>query len=109
MANKLPKESDFPALLGTNGSGKPRPIFPSPWIPGSHHDRKPGSKKNNYDRLLSMNPYQQALDLSDVDSCVVLENECFPPSEAASREKVSHIALEDERERERERERESQV
>jgi hypothetical protein len=99
----LPEESDFLALLEASGSGKPLSVFPSPWIPDSHHGSKPDSTEKlkpymrNYDRLLSMSPYQQALNLSDVDSCVVLENECFPPSEAASREKVSRIALEAER------------
>jgi hypothetical protein len=41
------------------------------------------------DRLHALNPYKQALNLSDLESCVVLENSCFPPELAASRDKVS--------------------
>jgi hypothetical protein len=44
------------------------------------------------DRLHSLNPYKQALALSDLDSCVALENACFPPQMAASRDKVGLFA-----------------
>lgn len=36
-----------------------------------------------------VHPYTQTLTLSDVDSCVVLEDLAFPPNERASRAKVS--------------------
>jgi hypothetical protein len=100
----LPKESDFSASSETSGSGKPISVFPSSWIPDSHHGSKPDAKEKsqpymrNYNRVVALSPYQQALNLSDVESCVALENACFPPSEAASREKVSRIALGNERE-----------
>lgn len=34
-------------------------------------------------------PYTQTLSVSNIESCVVLENAAFPPEERASREKVS--------------------
>jgi hypothetical protein len=40
------------------------------------------------DRLHGLNPYKQALNVSDLESCLVLENACFPPELAASRDKV---------------------
>jgi hypothetical protein len=40
------------------------------------------------DRLHALNPYKQALNLSDLESCVALEHACFPPELAASRDKV---------------------
>ena len=36
-----------------------------------------------------LHPYTQTLKLSDVDSCVLLESETFPPHERCTREKVS--------------------
>ena len=36
-----------------------------------------------------LHPYVQSLKLSDVESCVRLEEETFPPQERCSREKVS--------------------
>jgi hypothetical protein len=36
-----------------------------------------------------VHPYTQTLTLSDVDSCVILEDLAFPPNERASRAKVS--------------------
>ena len=37
-----------------------------------------------------IHPYTQTLSLSDIDSCVRLEEETFPPQERCTREKVSH-------------------
>lgn len=39
--------------------------------------------------LDDLHPYTQTLSLSDIESCVILENAAFPPQERASREKVS--------------------
>ena len=36
-----------------------------------------------------LHPYTQSLNLSDVESCVRLEEETFPPNERCTREKVS--------------------
>lgn len=36
-----------------------------------------------------VHPYTQTLTLSDVESCVILEEAAFPPQERATREKVS--------------------
>jgi hypothetical protein len=41
------------------------------------------SKRDN------LHPYTQTLTLSDVESCVILEEAAFPPQERATREKVS--------------------
>jgi hypothetical protein len=41
------------------------------------------------DKLDELHPYTQTLSMSDVESCVILENAAFPPNERASREKVS--------------------
>jgi hypothetical protein len=41
------------------------------------------------DKLYALNPYKQALTVANVESCVVLEDHCFPPHERCSREKVS--------------------
>lgn len=38
-----------------------------------------------------LHPYTQTLTLSDVESCVRLEDETFPPHERCTREKVSRI------------------
>lgn len=40
-----------------------------------------------------MHPYVQTLSLSDLESCVALENAAFPEEERCSREKVSEPAL----------------
>jgi hypothetical protein len=45
------------------------------------------SERNS--KLDELHPYVQTLSLSDVESCVILENAAFPPNERASREKVS--------------------
>lgn len=37
----------------------------------------------------NVHPYTQTLTLSDVESCVILEEAAFPPQERATREKVS--------------------
>lgn len=42
-------------------------------------------------QLDELHPYTQTLSLSDIESCVVLENAAFPPEERASREKVSPL------------------
>ena len=39
-----------------------------------------------------LHPYTQTLSLSDIESCVRLEDAAFPPQERASREKVSLAA-----------------
>jgi hypothetical protein len=39
-------------------------------------------------RLLALNPYKSSLTSADVESCVVLENTCFPAELAATRERV---------------------
>lgn len=39
--------------------------------------------------LSDLHPYVQILSLSDVDSCVALENATFPENERCSREKVN--------------------
>ena len=36
-----------------------------------------------------LHPYTQTLNLSDIESCVRLEEETFPPQERCTREKVS--------------------
>lgn len=41
------------------------------------------------DQINEVKPYVQTLNLSDVDSCLKLEQAVFPPNEQASREKVS--------------------
>jgi hypothetical protein len=41
----------------------------------------------------NIHPYTQTLTLSDVESCVILEDAAFPPQERASREKVSQPYL----------------
>ena len=41
------------------------------------------------ERRDELHPYTQTLNLSDVDSCTVLEEEVFPPNERCTREKVS--------------------
>lgn len=38
-----------------------------------------------------LHPYTQTLTLSDIDSCVLLEEAAFPPQERATREKVSPV------------------
>ena len=38
-----------------------------------------------------LHPYTQTLTLSDVESCVILEEAAFPPQERATREKVSQL------------------
>lgn len=40
-----------------------------------------------------LHPYTQTLNLSDIDSCVKLEEAAFPPEERATREKVSRIPI----------------
>lgn len=35
-------------------------------------------------------PYTQTLTIADIESCIRVEDAAFPPSERASREKVSH-------------------
>ena len=41
------------------------------------------------DKRDQLHPYTQSLKLSDVESCVRLEEETFPPNERCTREKVS--------------------
>ena len=41
----------------------------------------------------ALHPYVQTLSLSDVESCVRLEEETFPPQERCTREKVSCAAI----------------
>ncbi|CZT19512.1 related to polyamine acetyltransferase [Ramularia collo-cygni] len=41
-------------------------------------------------QLDELHPYTQTLSLSDIESCVVLENAAFPPEERASREKFQY-------------------
>lgn len=36
-----------------------------------------------------IHPYVQTLSLSDIESCILLEDETFPPQERCTREKVS--------------------
>jgi hypothetical protein len=38
-----------------------------------------------------LHPYTQTLSLTDVESCVQLEEATFPPHERCTREKVSHF------------------
>lgn len=45
------------------------------------------AKRN--EKLDELHPYTNTLSLSDIDSCVRLEEETFPPQERCSREKVS--------------------
>lgn len=47
------------------------------------------------DSLKELHPYAQNLTLSDVDSCVQLENATFSPETRGSREKVSAALLSD--------------
>lgn len=35
-----------------------------------------------------LHPYTQTLKLSDIESCILIENETFPPQERCTREKV---------------------
>lgn len=44
------------------------------------------------DHLAEIKPYAQSLTLSDLDSCVKLEDATFPPEERATREKVGNCA-----------------
>lgn len=40
-----------------------------------------------------LHPYTQALSTSDVESCTRLEEECFPPNERCTREKVRGFSM----------------
>lgn len=51
------------------------------------------SERHN-SKLDELHPYTQTLSMSDVESCVLLENAAFPPNERASREKVSSYCVE---------------
>ena len=44
---------------------------------------------HNTSKRDDLHPYTQTLTLSDVESCVILEEAAFPPQERATREKVS--------------------
>lgn len=52
-------------------------------------DRMIATLSQRNKRLDELHPYTQMLSLSNIESCVVLENAAFPPNERASREKVS--------------------
>ena len=43
--------------------------------------------------LTALHPYQSTLTMLHVDSCLVLENLCFPPDQAATKAKVSEKAV----------------
>lgn len=45
------------------------------------------------DKRDELHPYTQTLNSSDVESCVRLEAEAFPPSERCTREKVSCCSI----------------
>ena len=45
------------------------------------------------EKLDQLHPYTQTLSLSDIESCVRLENAAFPPEYRASHEKVSYIPI----------------
>lgn len=40
-----------------------------------------------------LHPYTQTLKLSDIESCILVEDETFPPQERCTREKVSHSTI----------------
>ena len=61
-----------------------------------HHDEREmqlstslrtGTEKAN------LHPYVQALSIADLESCLALEEACFPEGERGSREKVGHYLL----------------
>jgi hypothetical protein len=47
------------------------------------------AKNHGPSRRDELHPYTQTINLSNVDSCVLLEEAAFPPAERATREKVS--------------------
>lgn len=55
-------------------------------------DNDPGDKlvrdMRQDDKRNELHPFVQTLTLSNLDSCVQLENATFPPNEAASKEKA---------------------
>ena len=70
----------------------PRDLLPA-WDEknsGAQHMRNAKAKSDARNEL---HPYIQALSLSDLESCVALENAIFPPQERCSREKVSYTSL----------------
>ena len=48
---------------------------------------------NRNEKLDELHPYTNTLKLSDIESCVRLEEETFPPQERCTREKVSLLVL----------------
>lgn len=74
---------DLAALV--KGNADSEPAAPEGIMFGAQaaHDEEVSSKRNE------VHPYTQTLTLSDVDSCVILEDLAFPPNERASRAKVS--------------------
>jgi hypothetical protein len=68
-------------------------------VPDEDYDYEKNMSEQDEDKMMAtlaqrskpldeLHPYTQTLSLSDVESCVVLEDAAFPPNERASREKV---------------------
>jgi hypothetical protein len=74
---------DLAALAKGNADSEPAPAEGIMFGAQAAHDEEVSSKRNQ------VHPYTQTLTLSDVDSCVILEDLAFPPNERASRAKVS--------------------
>jgi hypothetical protein len=76
---------DLAALVKGNADSEPAPAEGIMFGAQAAHDEQVSSKRNE------VHPYTQTLTLSDVDSCVILEDLAFPPNERASRAKVSFL------------------
>jgi hypothetical protein len=74
---------DLAALVKGNADSEAAPAEGIMFGAQAAHDEQVSSKRNE------VHPYTQTLTLSDVDSCVILEDLAFPPNERASRAKVS--------------------
>lgn len=55
--------------------------------------RVPGNNKVNPNERNNLHPYVQTLSLSNLDSCVALENSVFPEHERCTREKVTDFPI----------------
>lgn len=64
-----------------------QPSEPSSNEPGNPNMFAAQAQQNS--KRDDVHPYTQTLTLSDVESCVILEEAAFPPQERATREKVS--------------------
>lgn len=91
---------DLEALAGKNASHELPHLTKSPEAldQGLYEDDE---QETTLESILSqrnekrdeIHPYTQTLSLSDIDSCVLLEEQAFPPNERCTREKVSPCFL----------------